>query len=600
MSLIKKLSDKTINQIAAGEVVDRPASVVKELIENAIDAKSTKIQIEIEEGGKNLIAIIDNGIGMTVEDLNLCIERHTTSKLNEENLNYINSLGFRGEALPSIGSISNLAITTRMHDSEYAYCLKVSGNLKQKVIPASGAIGTKIEVRDLFIHTPVRLKFLRSQAVEKAMVLTVVQNFALSYPDIHFSLKSDSRIMLDYQPTDSLKQRLEDVMGKKFTSNMNELIKAADDMSITGFIGLPTFTQRNTVYQYIYINGRAIKDRQIYACIRSAYANIMSAHFYAAVLLNISIDPYEIDVNVHPSKTEIRFRDYNKVKNFIATTIRENLRSNISKVSTQITDNAHDVIVKSLKSYNNNKLSSNNRLGFSLSDNSRSIYQYTFKPNNIPSQVQSLLDKNREYQDTQAALDITDEPAHSLGQAIFQIHNTYIVARNKAGLVIVDQHAAHERLVLEKIGNNTSHNSQLLATPEVIDLSESLVEHLLSCRTQLEKFGILIERNGVSQVLVWQIPEFIKTSEIGSLIKEFADMIANDEDINVFELKKEQVYASIACHSSIRAGRKLSVEEMNAILRQIESTPLASQCNHGRPTFIVLEERHLAKIFERI
>ncbi len=583
MTKIKKLSEKTINKIAAGEVVDRPSSVVKELIENSIDAGSTSIFIEVEAGGKNLIRVSDNGSGMNQADLELSIERHATSKLNEENINCINSLGFRGEALPSIGSIANLTITTREKSADHAWQISVSGGDKSNISPAAREVGTTIEVKDLFLYTPARLKFMRSDATERASVLSLIQDFALCYPQVHFKLASDGATNLDFPATDDEAARVSQVFSSEFASNMLTINRKGSEISICGFIGVPTFTHRSSINQRIFINGRAVKDKQIFAAIKAAYANLMTHGFFGAVILHIDIDPYEVDVNVHPAKTEVRLRDPNRVKSFVISAIRTSLSYANAQTSSQVTEVAVNVARTNFSySYEPKK----ERAPLNFSDSSFTAYQPPITPqnSNVP-QFQKL-----------------ESPQHyPLGHAVFQLDNTYIIAESQDGLVVVDQHAAHERLVLEcmKAGMD-SIRAQTLLIPHVVELGEVLTSHIIEHASSIEKYGIVIERNGITQVLVRQIPEFLAKDSIAEVLKELAEMLAQEGDSEVLIRKRDEVLGNIACHSSIRAGRKLSIAEMNAILRQIESTPLASQCNHGRPTFVTLGPRSLAKIFERV
>jgi len=580
MTKIKKLSDKTINQIAAGEVVDRPASVIKELVENAIDAGATWIFVEIESGGKNCIRISDNGCGMEKSDLELAVERHATSKLDEENINCINSLGFRGEALPSIGSVSNLTITTRQNGEEHAWSIHISGGERNDPIPAAREIGTTVEVKDLFVHTPARLKFMRSEATERAHAISLIQEFALCYPHTHFCFASDGETILDCPIASNEEERLAQLFGAEFEKNMVPVNRR--DINIKGFVGIPTFTHRTSANQHIFINGRSVKDKQIFAAIKAAYTNLMTHGFFAAVILHLSIDPYEVDVNVHPAKTEVRLRDPNKVKGFVITAIRSALSSAPSSTSTMVVDSVVSVAKSSIQAK-----PIESKIPFNFNDNAPSHYQAAApRANYAPPSPAPMLQP------------VVVE--HPLGNALFQIDATYIIAQNSEGLVLVDQHAAHERLVLERMKNSVVNlKSQNLLIPQVVDLGAALTTHLLEHVDELSKFGLAIERNGITQVIVRQIPEFLDKDATPDVLKEIAQMLMQDSEANILESKRDEIWGNIACHSSIRAGRKLSIPEMNAILRQIESTPFASQCNHGRPTFVIIKPKDLAKIFER-
>lgn len=591
MKKIKLLSERTINQIAAGEVIDRPASVVKELVENSVDAGATSITVSIENGGKNLISISDNGCGISKDDLSLALERHATSKLDEDDISNIRSLGFRGEALPSIGAISNFSITSRAEGAEDAWKINVSGGTISAVEPASRAQGTLMEVRDLFMYTPVRLKFLRSDATEKNAILQWLQTFALCYPTIEFTYIADSKEQFHYLATQNIAQRIKDVFGDKMFSNLMPVSNATKGVSIGGFAGLPTYPQRSASNQFVFINGRIVKDKVVSQAIKVAYSNVMAHGSHPALVLFINIDPYELDVNVHPAKTEIRLMDQDKVRGFIIATLRRAIASNQPQTSTDVEDRvvniASSYVAQAPVIQQNIELSENRKSDFystPMTFKSEPIFKMPELPD-VPT--------NKSY------VEAMSQPK-PLGFAKFQIDNTYIVAESEQGLVIVDQHAAHERIVLEQMKEaGAAIKKQSLLIPTVVDLGESLTEKMLEHKDHISSFGITLERNGVSQVLVREAPVWVAHDELQELISELAEKIANEDSPDFIDAIRDEVLGNIACKSSIRAGKKLSIDEMNALLRAIENTPNASQCNHGRPTFVILKDSNLARIFER-
>lgn len=593
MTKIKLLSEKTINQIAAGEVIDRPASVVKELVENAVDAGATQIQVTIENGGKNLISISDNGCGMSKSDLPMALERHATSKLDEDDISNIRSLGFRGEALPSIGAISNLTITSRDQSEENAWRIQASGGSVSDVSPASRASGTLMEVRDLFMYTPVRLKFLKSDATEKNSILNWLQTFALCYPHIQFSYTVDGKENFNYQVTTDLTQRVQDVFGQKMFDNLIPVDHSAGGMKISGFAGLPTFPQRSASNQFVFINGRVVRDKIVSQAIKVAYSNVMMHGSHPALILFIELDPYELDVNVHPAKTEIRLMDQDKVRGFIISTLRRAIAEHRPQTSTTVQEQvAQFATVNSAPSYHSPSFIAQqpSPRGLDLSENNTQPF-YSPPPSFKHEAIFSM---------PQPVRSTPQDNSPTLGFAKFQIDNTYIVAESHDGLVIVDQHAAHERIVLEQMKNaSQTIKKQALLIPIVLDLGEAITECLLEYKDKISDFGITIERNGITQILVREAPCWVAHDELHNILEELADTIANGDGPDFIDTKRDEVLGNIACHSSIRAGRKLSLDEMNALLRAIESTANASQCNHGRPTFVVLKDSSLAKIFER-
>ena len=596
MPQIKLLSEKTINQIAAGEVIERPVSVVKELVENAIDAGATRIYVEMQNSGKNLISVSDNGCGISAEQLPLAIERHATSKLNEEDINNIQFFGFRGEALPSIGAIAKMRILSRTGDANSAWQIQVEGGIKQPITPASRDFGTTIEIRDLFCYTPTRLKFLKSDISEKIAAIDLINRFALANPGILINLKFNGKLLVDAKPVTELKQKVEEILGQEFIKNSLEFTYNKNGVQIYGFAGAPTFNHSTSNNLYVFVNSRNIKDKLIATAIRVAYINLIPQNRYPSIVLFIAVNPYEVDVNVHPTKSEVRFRDANLVKNLISDTIRSALRKTLFTASP--TPN-----FTNLQNYSKAPSNSNYR---NIAESQSSYTASAFSANLLA--LNSRLDTNEctalpEVQPTISQPQFIEETNYPLGMAKFQIFNTYIVAESREGIIIVDQHAAHERLVLEKIKTQLQDGkirTQVLLIPQLVELTLELVEKLLELQEEIKALGFVLERNGNSQVIIREIPVIFADLPAQDLIKDLAEMLFEYSSKEIFKNKQEEILGNFACQNSVRAGRKLNIHEMNALLREIETTPFAGQCNHGRPTYFTISLNELAKKFERI
>ncbi len=617
---IKRLGEKTINRIAAGEVIERPLSVVKELVENSIDAKAKNIVIELERGGRNLIIISDDGEGMSKEDLSLAIERHATSKLNEEDIANINFHGFRGEALPSIASVSRMKITSKYVASDEAWQIEVLGGEVQKLLPASLKQGTVIEVRDLFFFTPNRLRFLKSETSEISACTDLINRFALCHTDISFKFISDGKVLLNYKGTQKdlpgEDSRIGDILGTEFLNNSIKIDFSREYISFKGYASLPTYNRKTAVHYLTYVNRRIIKDKFFIGAVKAAYQGLIPHDRYPVIALFLEINPYEVDVNVHPTKAEVRFKDENYIRGILISEIRKALaqvaapkavesdykNSNLSSYQTVV--NTKPIIQHSL---NINKFRNDNAHAQIFSNN-------YVKQSSISSDIhESITDTfrvaNKNIMENEPVNKVMEaeqqnekEILFPLGFAKCQINNIYIISETKDGFIIVDQHAAHERLVLEKMKKQIQENkvkSQPLLVPEVIDIGTVMAEKILEFSITLKKFGIVIERNGLSQILVREVPCLLGKIDIRSFILDLCDNISEYDTAASLDEKFDEVCGNIACHSSIRAGRRLSIEEMNAILREMENTPFSGQCNHGRPTFRQLSLGELNKMFER-
>jgi DNA mismatch repair protein MutL len=603
---IRLLPPHLVNQIAAGEVVERPASVVKELVENAIDAGATSIDVMMREGGKSFIAVVDNGIGMDLENLKLAVQRHATSKLPQDDLFDIKSLGFRGEALPSIASISRMVITSRSRACDDAWKLEIEGGEQKNLMPSSHPAGTRIEIRDLFYATPARLKFLKSVSSESDAILEVIHRLSMAYPLVRFTLKDEKRSLAELNPaTDDLEgrcHRFSEIVSKDFYENAIIIEAAREDLSLKGFISLPTFNRAASSFQFLYVNGRAVKDKVLNTAVRIAYQDFLAKGRYPLVALFIEILPELVDVNVHPAKTEVRFRETSRVQGLIIGALKNALHEASHKASTSIAQEA-------LASFNTPSFPSYQaveepRKAFSFSNSSSKQFSFLNKKNfPTPSENQDRIftpPLQREEKENQGTP--FEEQLFPLGVAKAQLHNTYIVAETKDSLVVVDQHAAHERLVYERMKqglNEGAIKKQLLLIPEVVELNIQQVDALLAYQNDLSSFGLEVERFGKTSVLVREIPALLENIDIKGLIQTLCDEVVELGKMVSLKEKIEEICSTMACHGSIRSGRKLSLDEMNALLRQMEQTPHSGQCNHGRPTYIELKKADIEKLFGR-
>jgi DNA mismatch repair protein MutL len=590
---IRRLEPHLINQIAAGEVIERPASAVKELVENALDAGSTTITVHLREGGRSLIAVTDNGLGMSREDLELAVERHATSKLPSSDLFNIQTLGFRGEALPSIGSVSRLHLTSRGQGSEDAWLLKVEGGERKPSIPTSHPQGTHIEVKDLFYATPARLKFLKSPSTELSHAVELLNRLAMSHPQVAFKLMADQRVVFDYKSCECLQDRLTQVMGADFTQNALPLEMARGDIHLKGFISLPTLNRANATHQYLFVNGRPVKDKLLHGAIRAAYQNFLASDRYPLLALFLTVPGEEVDVNVHPAKTEVRFRDSGLIRGTMVSALKQALAGASHKTATTISTQA-------IQAFRPEPLRQPSLTGYIPPALPQGPQRSFASPRSVPSP------NLNDYQPPQHTQDCLNEDSSSLldipplGLAKAQLHGTYIIAQTEEGMVIVDQHAAHERLVYERLKAELGHiKRQPLLIPEVVELNEPELDQLKAIQHDLLALGLVVEPFGDKSLLVREIPALLGEMNIQGLIKDLADEMK--ELGNPLSLKERlaEILATSACHNSVRAGRKLSLEEMDALLRQMEQTPHSGQCNHGRPTYVELKRADMEKLFGR-
>jgi DNA mismatch repair protein MutL len=592
---IRRLCEGTINRIAAGEVVERPASAVKELVENAIDAGAHRIDIATANGGADLILVEDDGEGMERDDLAIAAERHATSKLprnnDDDDLMSIETLGFRGEALPSIGAVARLSIVSRTATGE-AHEIQVDGGIVGSLSPAGfrarGQAGTRVEVRELFFATPARLKFLKSARSEDLATLDVVKRLAMSRPDVAFTLTMDGRRALVLEAENDFFEgrlkRLAQIMGRDFGDNSAKVDVVRESLAITGYAGLPTYNRANAQMQFLFVNGRPVRDKLLIGAVRGAYADFLARDRHPALALFLTCDPSFVDVNVHPAKTEVRFRDAGLVRGLIVSSLKAALAEAGHRASTTLAG----ATLASLRPNTGLYQQSYNR-GSGFSDPGRSFYAPLLSAETQPvARIEEA-----------SAQPSADLP---LGVARAQLHETYVVAQTEDGIVIVDQHAAHERLVYERMKSSLAAGGvarQPLLVPEIVELDPAEVERLAARAGELAELGLIIEPFGPDAVMVREMPAMLGKSDIKALVRDLADDIAETGKALSLKERLEDVAGTLACHTSVRAGRRLNAEEMNALLREMEATPHSGQCNHGRPTYVELKLADIERLFGR-
>ena len=634
---IRVLPSVTINRIAAGEVVERPSAVVKELVENAIDAGATKIDVFIEAGGKRLISIADNGCGMSKNELKLAVQRHATSKLPDDDLLNVEYLGFRGEALPSIGSVSRMRIASydgdekRDENDNNGWSLNISGGEISDIEPISMSKGTLIEVRDLFYATPARLKFLKSDRAESQAINEIMTRIAMAYPKISFSLIMDDKKKLktlseQQNLLDSRLPRLAKILGKEFAENVVEIDNERENIKLTGYAGLPTYNRGTSKYQYLFVNGRPVNDRLIFGTIRAAYQDFLARNRHPVVVLFLDLPPELVDVNVHPAKTEVRFRDSGMIRGLIIGSLKNALQEAGHLASTTVSaaalgkfqpansqpylNHSYSPPTVSGKSYvnyngdNNQQFVSNNLaemsgLAFNHEDNPSVTTMFDHGIAEPMSNKMSEAVNPQSHDNPQHHQQLREYP---LGSATTQLHETYIIAQTEDGIVIVDQHAAHERLVYERMKADYDKNGiarQSLLIPEVVDIGGDIMAHFTANADEFAKLGLVIEVFGEGTIVVREIPAILGDINVKELINNLADDLAEFGETLSLKEKLEEVCGTIACHGSVRAGRRLNIDEMNAMLRQMENTPHSGQCNHGRPTYVELKLKDIERLFGR-
>ena len=598
--IIRQLDETAINRIAAGEVVERPASAVKELVENAVDAGAGRITIEISSGGKALIRVTDDGCGMGPEALPMALARHATSKIDGSDLLNIRSFGFRGEALPSLGAVGRLVITSRAADGE-AHTIAVSGGRQSVLRPAALTAGTVVELRDLFFATPARLKFLRSDRAEMQAITDVVKRLAMAEPAVGFTLRDMTdgadRVLFRAEPESgdlftALGQRLGRIMGREFIENALPIDAERDGMRLLGYAGLPTYSRGSAMAQYLFVNGRPVRDKLLIGALRGAYADFLSRDRHPAVALFIDCPPDRVDVNVHPAKAEVRFREPGIARGLIVSALRHALAEAGHRASTTV---------------------ANATLGAFRPEETGPARVYQMDRPSQPAlrnaaawQAPGLAEDAADFAPASGRVEevapATEETSRPLGAARAQLHENYIVAQTETGMVIVDQHAAHERLVYEKLKHQMAENgvaSQALLIPEIVPVSEGDGLRLIELAAELERLGLSIEPFGPGAIAVRATPAILGTVNAEAMLRDILDELDDLGECQTLQARIEAILSRVACHGSIRSGRRMQADEMNALLREMEATPHSGQCNHGRPTYVELRLADIERLFGR-
>jgi DNA mismatch repair protein MutL len=609
---VRQLSEAVVNRIAAGEVVERPASVVKELVENALDAGASRIDVLTDGGGRRLIRVSDDGDGMTRDDLALAVERHATSKLADEDLVAIATLGFRGEALPSIGAVARLAIATRHKSEAHAWSIEVDAGAKSELKPAALGQGTRVEVRDLFYATPARLKFLKLDRTEAEAVRDTVRRLAMSRPDVAFTLAGEERAPVTFAATlpggTGRLTRLGDVLGADFRANAVAVAGEREGVVVEGFAALPTLTRANALGQYLFVNERPVRDKLLLGAVRAAYADYLPRDRHPLLALFVSVPPREVDVNVHPAKAEVRFRNAGLVRALIVHALKEALARDGTRAATT----GGSAAIAALRSPGSFPYSARSRSG--TWDWRRSparpgdprVSRTALRGGGFAEAAQAAFEVGTPAADHGAAVGAAelaeDGLDYPLGAARAQVHDTYIVAQTDDALVIVDQHAAHERIVYEKLKAAIEKSRvarQILLIPEIVELDESDVERLLGRAEELGRYGLVLESFGPGAVALRETPALVGEIDGAGLVRDLAEHMSEWDETLPLERRLMQVASSMACHGSVRAGRRLKPAEMNALLREMERTPNSGQCNHGRPTYVELKLADIERLFGR-
>ena len=578
---IKILPDFVVNKIAAGEVVERPVSVVKELIENSIDADSSKIDIHIRGGGKNEIIVVDNGLGILEDDLLLSVRRHATSKILNENLTNISSLGFRGEALSSISSVSDFFLSTNSNNTSLGFEINYTAGKLKSSKPINKVRGTTIKVKNLFFNIPARLKFLKSDNYEALLIKRIVQKFSLSFLDIEFNLFIDDKktfqspVIKEKSWDEKLLLRSTKVLGEDCLDNSIKISEKSEKFLIRGLLGIPTFNFSNSNNIFFFVNNRIVSDKSITSIIRVAYRDFLAHDRFPQLVLFVDCSSSEVDINVHPMKHEVRFRDLPSLKSLIISSIKKNLEKTNHLASS----------INSKKAINQFIFNEEAQEKIFLKEKKIKSSQYENKDNDNKKNYDS--DVNTRY---------------PLGFAKTQLHDTYIISENKKGIVITDQHAAHERIVYEKLKKDYYGNEikrQILLIPAIIELDNLVVKNIEKTIKVAHEYGVKIEIFGNNSIIVREIPVILGNCNIKEFVLDLIDELVETSNIDSLEEKINKVCSSMACHGSIRAGRNMEVDEMNDLLRRMEDTPFSGQCNHGRPTYVELKLNDIEKLFGR-
>ncbi len=596
---IRHLPDILINQIAAGEVIERPAAVIRELVENAIDADARQITVDIRDGGKSLIRVSDDGIGMTRDELVAALDRHATSKLPTDNLDQIGTLGFRGEALPSIGAVSRMSIASRARETpDEAWEISVEGGHKGNPVPSPHPEGTRIDVRDLFYATPARLKFMKGDKAEYGAIKDVLIRLGMAFPEIEFRLTHNGIQSLSLPAVkqgdmlDRRQQRLAVILGDDFTGNSLPVRAEREGIVLTGQMSLPTYHRGTSQFQYLFVNGRPVRDKLLHAAVRVGYADVLSRDRHAVVALFLNVPPGEVDINVHPAKAEVRFRDAALVRGLMIGALQHALHDGARQTTSTLTTHT---LSAARPVYQN--FSYPGYAGQGLAETSHELWRPAPAASSFQTGVSMAPAARAE------SLPEQDNHDYPLGAARAQIHENYIIAQTPDGLVLVDQHAAHERLVYERLKAEMAGDGipkQGMLVPEIITMDDTEIARLLDQAEILSRLGLEIESFGRDAIAVRTVPAILSgRANVQTMIRDLADELTDRGTANGLEERINALLSTMACHGSIRSGRRMNVDEMNALLRQMEETPNSGQCNHGRPTSIKLTLKDIERLFGR-
>jgi DNA mismatch repair protein MutL len=616
---LRRLPDGLINRIAAGEVVERPASAVKELVENSLDAGAGQVDVTLRDGGRALILVADDGHGMGPEELQLAIDRHCTSKLDGDDLVNIGALGFRGEALPSIGAVSRLTLASRAQGADAAWQIRVEAGEACPVEPARLPKGTRVEVRDLFYATPARLKFLKQPKTELGHVQDTLQRLAMAHPRVGFTLTDGDRQVLRYSPAtgadlfDARLARLSAVMGKQFADNAMKIAAEREGLRLTGYAGLPTLNKANAQSQFLFVNGRPVKDRLLQGALRGAYQDVLARDRHPMAALFLELPAAEVDVNVHPAKAEVRFREPGLVRGLIVSAIRHQLAEAGHRASGSVAEQALGAFQAEggpgaparrggAYAYGTGEGGSGRRGAYTADFAAYASAGMREAADAYHAPLPEVDAGPSARAETPAAEPEPPAADHPLGAARAQLHENYIVAQTERGLVLVDQHAAHERLVYERIKAELAERGvarQGLLIPEVVELEDRAAQRVAERAEELQRLGLTVEAFGGGALVVREVPALLGEVDVQGLVRDLADELAESDDTLGLEDRLHSVCSRMACHGSVRAGRRLNIDEMNALLRQMEATPKSGQCNHGRPTYIELGLADIEKLFGR-
>ena len=598
---IRQLTDDAINRIAAGEVVERPASAVKELIENSLDAGASRIDVTYADGGKTLLRVVDNGNGIKSKYLSLAVSRHATSKIDGTDLLNIHTFGFRGEALPSLGAVGRLKITSRSSDADCAFEITVTGGKIGEVKPAAFASGTVVDLNDLFYATPARLKFLRSDKAESRAIADVVKRLAIAQPKVTFTLKDiskgvEGRLIFKYYPDlgdhwRAMKSRLAQVLGTNFTDNSIMINTEREEIKLFGYAALPTYSRGAAVQQFFFVNGRPIKDKLLIGALRAAYSDLLSSNRYPAAALFIECDPKRVDMNVHPAKAEVRFREPGVVRGLVVSGLKHILAESGHRSSSTIGHQMLGAFNGNIASNPDSKIAYQSVNNFNNQSKFQNLEQVKDNAAVIEQINSSIVEEGK-----------IDDEVFPLGIARAHLFENYILAQRANSLVLVDSHAAHERIIYEKLKElmlKDRIKTQTLLIPEIINLSESDVVRLLEFSDELKSFGLVLEAFGPGAIVVRETPALLGVVNAENLIKDILDELNDSDRSEILKIKIDAILSRISCHGSIRSGRRLKIDEMNALLREMEMTPHSGQCNHGRPTYVELSLSDVERMFGR-